>query len=93
MKAAELPHPEMLQMESERLERLPAAARVRWAVEVFGEKLILSTSFGIQSAVMLHLVTQVVPSISVGCDLLGGPLTRPLYILAARISIGFAVGR
>ncbi|HIK43536.1 MAG TPA: phosphoadenylyl-sulfate reductase, partial [Leptolyngbyaceae cyanobacterium M65_K2018_010] len=31
----------------------------------FGEGLVLSTSFGIQSAVMLHLVTQVVPKVPV----------------------------
>jgi len=54
-----------LATESERLERLPAEERVRWAVETFGDKLILSTSFGIQSAVMLHLVTQVAPEIPV----------------------------
>lgn len=65
MKTVSLPHPEMLPAESERLEQLPAEARVRWATEVFGDKLILSTSFGIQSAVMLHLVTQVAPEIPV----------------------------
>ena len=60
-----LPHPEMLPVESERLEKLSAEERVRWAAEVFGDRLILSTSFGIQSAVMLHLVTEVVPQIPV----------------------------
>lgn len=47
------------------LEALDASARVRWAVETFGDQLVLSTSFGIQSAVMLHLVTQVAPEIPV----------------------------
>ena len=47
------------------LEAAEAAERVRWAYEQFGEKLILTTSFGIQSAVMLHLVTQQVPQIPV----------------------------
>jgi len=65
MKTVSLPHPEMLTVESERLELLPAVDRVRWAAETFGDKLVLSTSFGIQSAVMLHLVTQVVPEIPV----------------------------
>lgn len=46
-------------------EALDAVERVRWAVETFGDRLILSTSFGIQSAVMLHLVTQVAPRIPV----------------------------
>lgn len=47
------------------LEAMDARARVQWAVDTFGEGLILSTSFGVQSAVMLHLVTQVVPEIPV----------------------------
>ena len=38
---------------------------VRWAAETFPEGLIMTTSFGIQSAVMLHLVTQVVPDVPV----------------------------
>lgn len=38
---------------------------VQWGVETFGQGMVLSTSFGIQSAVMLHLVTQVVPNIPV----------------------------
>lgn len=42
-----------------------AAERIEWAAGEFGDKLILSTSFGIQSAVMLHLATQVVPDIPV----------------------------
>ncbi len=65
MPTATLLQPETLPVESERLERLSAEERVRWAAEQFGEKLIVSTSFGIQSAVMLHLVTQVVPEIPV----------------------------
>lgn len=38
---------------------------VKWAAETFGDGLVMSTSFGIQSAVMLHLVTQIRPSIPV----------------------------
>lgn len=44
---------------------LSAEERVRWAMIEFGDKLILSTSFGIQSAVMLHLATRVVPEVPV----------------------------
>ncbi len=40
-------------------------AVVEWAAATFPEGLALSTSFGIQSAVMLHLVTQVIPQIPV----------------------------
>lgn len=38
---------------------------VAWAGEIFGSGLVMSTSFGIQSAVMLHLATQVIPKIPV----------------------------
>ena len=47
------------------LEHASATERVRWAAAQFGAKLILTTSFGIQSAVMLHLVTRIVPDIPV----------------------------
>lgn len=42
-----------------------APERIRWAAEKFGDGLVMSTSFGIQSAVMLHLVTREVPEIPV----------------------------
>ena len=42
-----------------------ASERVNWALETFGEKVVMSTSFGIQSAVMLHLVTAMKPDIPV----------------------------
>lgn len=42
-----------------------AIATVQWSVETFGDGLVMSTSFGIQAAVMLHLVTSVVPNIPV----------------------------
>ncbi|MBE9108963.1 phosphoadenylyl-sulfate reductase [Nodosilinea sp. LEGE 07298] len=42
-----------------------ASSLVQWGHKTFGDGLVLSTSFGIQSAVMLHLVTQVVPNIPV----------------------------
>jgi len=47
------------------LEGASASERVQWAVDRYGERLILTTSFGVQSAVMLHLVTQQVPDIPV----------------------------
>lgn len=42
-----------------------ATERVRWAYKNYGDKLVLSTSFGVQSAVMLHLVTTQIPDIPV----------------------------
>jgi len=47
------------------LEQISAEERVRWAIETFGDGLVMSTSFGIQSAVMLHLVTRIAPQIPV----------------------------
>lgn len=38
---------------------------IRWASSHFGDGLVMSTSFGIQSAVMLHLAVQVEPTIPV----------------------------
>ena len=35
-----------------------AADRLRWALDTFGDGLVITTSFGIQSAVLLHLVSQ-----------------------------------
>ena len=47
------------------LEIASAAERVRWAHETYGDQLVLTTSFGVQSAVMLHLVTMQIPEIPV----------------------------
>ncbi|WP_448573841.1 phosphoadenylyl-sulfate reductase [Trichothermofontia sp.] len=49
----------------EELTDLDAKHIIEWADATFGPGLVLSTSFGIQSAVMLHLVTQVIPKIPV----------------------------
>lgn len=38
---------------------------VEWAADTFDTGLVMSTSFGIQAAVMLHLVTEVVPNVPV----------------------------
>lgn len=47
------------------LAALDAAARVSWAAEHFRGGLAMTSSFGAQSAVMLHLVTRVVPDLPV----------------------------
>lgn len=47
------------------LEIASATERVRWAYKTYGDQLVLTTSFGIQSAVMLHLVTTQIPDIPV----------------------------
>lgn len=40
------------------LETLDAPSRLRWAADTFAEGLALTTSFGIQSAVLLHMVSE-----------------------------------
>lgn len=47
------------------LEKLSAEARVAWALENLPGEYVLSSSFGIQAAVSLHLVNQVRPDIPV----------------------------
>ena len=48
-----------------RLSDASASERLAWAVGQYGGSLVLSTSFGAQSAVMLHLVNAVIPNIPV----------------------------
>ncbi len=50
---------------NQELADVTATELVQWAAETFTDGLVMSTSFGIQSAVMLHLVTQVVPDIPI----------------------------
>lgn len=54
-----------LEQINQKLSSADATELVRWSAETFGDGLVLSTSFGIQAAVMLHLVTQLVPDIPV----------------------------
>ncbi|MEM9415276.1 MAG: phosphoadenylyl-sulfate reductase [Planctomycetota bacterium] len=48
-----------------RLDAQDAGARIRWAAQAFGDGLAMTSSFGAQSAVMLHLVAQNAPGIPV----------------------------
>lgn len=50
---------------NQQLEALSAQERVQWAFEHLEGAFILSSSFGIQAALMLHLVTQVRPDVPV----------------------------
>ncbi len=46
-------------------ERATAQDIVTWSGQTFGSGAVMSTSFGIQAAVMLHLVTSIIPNIPV----------------------------
>ncbi len=50
---------------NEKLKNATAIQVVEWAGETFGNTLVMSTSFGIQAAVMLHLVATVIPDVPV----------------------------
>lgn len=63
-KAAELSSSELTETNAT-LEKASAAERVQWALDRFKPGLILSSSFGAQSAVSLHLVTQLWPEVPV----------------------------
>ena len=59
------PQPPPLNEISANLEKVSAEKRVTWALERFRPEIMLSTSFGVQSAVLLHMVTQQSPEIPV----------------------------
>jgi phosphoadenosine phosphosulfate reductase len=61
---ASLPEPWLKQW-NELLEQQSAQERVAWAMENLPGNFVLSSSFGIQSAVMLHMMTQIDPNIPV----------------------------
>lgn len=50
---------------NDQLEHLDAEDRVRIALEHFDDRIVLTSSFGAQAAVMLHLITQQKPNIPV----------------------------
>lgn len=50
---------------NEELDAMSAEQRVAWTLERFGERTVLTSSFGAQSAVLLHMATQQQPEIPV----------------------------
>lgn len=57
--------PAMLDEANAQLERMPAEARVRWAMRHLPGAHALSSSFGAQAAVSLHMASRAAPSIPV----------------------------
>lgn len=47
------------------LEKLRAGERIAWLYENYGERVVASSSFGLQAAVMLHLISENAPKIPV----------------------------
>ena len=50
---------------NQKLSEADAYTLVKWGYETFKEGLVMTTSFGIQAAVMLHLVTSIVPNMPI----------------------------
>ena len=77
-----------------RLEGVRADERVAWAVEQFGEGLVLSSSFGAQAGVMLHLATRAkadIPVILVDTGYLFPETYRFVDELTERLSLNLKV--
>ena len=62
---AEQSERKVLEFANRTLEPLSAEARIDWALDHLPPTWTLTSSFGAQSAVMLHLVTQQMPDIPV----------------------------
>lgn len=54
-----------LETTNQLLDSVDPSLTISWASETFRDGLIVTTSFGIQSAITLHLVTQICPNIPV----------------------------
>ena len=79
-----------------RLEGVRADERVAWAVEQFGDGLVLSSSFGAQAGVMLHLATRAkadIPVILVDTGYLFPETYRFVDELTERLSLNLKVFR
>ncbi|MGD1898944.1 MAG: phosphoadenylyl-sulfate reductase [Phormidesmis sp.] len=50
---------------NQKFDQASATELIEWGAQTFGDRLVMSTSFGIQSAVMLGLVTSVIPEVPV----------------------------
>jgi phosphoadenosine phosphosulfate reductase len=60
----EKPHLDLNAINSQ-LANATAEQAIEWASQTFGDGLVMSTSFGIQAAVMLHLATKIVPDLPI----------------------------
>lgn len=75
-----------LEVVNHKLAEAKATEIVEWTAANFTDGLIMTTSFGIQSAVMLHLVTRIIPDIPV-IWLDTGYLPAETYIFAEQLRL------
>ncbi len=81
---------------SRKLEAAPAEERIEWAFGHFGEQLGMTSSFGAQSAVLLHLATRVwgqIPVVLVDTGYLFPETYRFIDELADRLHLNLKVYR
>jgi phosphoadenosine phosphosulfate reductase len=52
-------------LSSPQFDKLSPQERIKWAVDTYRHELVLTTSFGVQAAVMLHMATSIIPDIPV----------------------------
>eukprot|EP00633_Aureoumbra_lagunensis_P002543 CAMPEP_0197290866 /NCGR_PEP_ID=MMETSP0890-20130614/10273_1 /TAXON_ID=44058 ORGANISM="Aureoumbra lagunensis, Strain CCMP1510" /NCGR_SAMPLE_ID=MMETSP0890 /ASSEMBLY_ACC=CAM_ASM_000533 /LENGTH=562 /DNA_ID=CAMNT_0042763221 /DNA_START=211 /DNA_END=1899 /DNA_ORIENTATION=- len=62
-----------------------AESCIKWAVSEFGEALVMSTSFGMQSAVLLHMATRICPNLPI-IWIDTGYLHRETYLFARHLA-------
>jgi phosphoadenosine phosphosulfate reductase len=70
---------------NQNLTSVSALEIIAWAHQEFDRHLVMSTSFGIQAAVMLHLVTQIVPNIPI-IWIDTGYLPKETYLFAEELT-------
>lgn len=88
--------PRSLSRQNLGLEPMTASERVEWALEHLPANQVLSSSFGIQSAVMLHLVTSIrpeIPVILVDTGYLFGETYRFIDELSGRLRLNLHIYR
>jgi phosphoadenosine phosphosulfate reductase len=88
--------PEDLERFNDKLEKSPAAERVEWALAMYQPHLVLSSSFGAQAAVMLHLVTRLwrdIPVVLIDTGYLFPETYRFADELAGRLELNLKVYR
>ncbi|WP_256260852.1 phosphoadenylyl-sulfate reductase [Shewanella sp. NIFS-20-20] len=96
--AAQAPNVQALELQAinQELAQMEASARVRWAQTHLPGNQALSSSFGIQAAVMLHMMTQAQPNIPVlltDTGYLFADTYRFIDELKARLSLNLSVVR
>jgi phosphoadenosine phosphosulfate reductase len=79
-----------LQRANDELRDASAEDVISWAAQRYGERLVVSTSFGATSAVMLHLVARVAPDTKVVC-VDTGYLFPETYRFAAQLEERFGL--